>query len=76
MKRKKKKEKFDLFDKSMISLGEFEIVESILYSLGDSIVYPIKTISSIMNRENEDLKIIVLKKKNYRKKNIIDLQTR
>ena len=73
---KNKNKNYDLFDKSMISLGEFEIVESIIVSLGDSIVYPIKTISSIMNREQDDLKIIVLKKKGSVRKKFIDLQTR
>ena len=56
---------------------DYTLVEAILVSLGDSVVYPIKTLLNIQNRENADLKVIIMKKKKKHKTNsVIDLQVR
>ncbi len=56
---------------------DYTFIEAILVSLGDSVVYPIKTLLNIQNREKADLKVIIMKKKSKKKSNsVIDLQTR
>lgn len=52
------------------------IIDSVNYTLGDTISYLIKAILSIFNREKTNLKILILKKKGVKKKEILDLQTK
>ena len=60
-KKKEIKNKKDLFDKIMIA--NYVIVDSFSYTIGESIGYLFKTILSIVNREKEDIRVIILNKK-------------
>lgn len=72
---KKEKTKTIDFTTALID-GSIFIVDSVVYTSGDTVSYLFKSLLSIFNREKTDLEIIVVKKRTDKKPLELDLQSK